>query len=305
MDNETLLHKYLNGEASAEEVAQLKADPEYSEYVRIAEVSAGFETPDFHREAVYEKITAAREAQSVKQLPNSKEKTSNRTIWIAIAAAFVALVAGYFYISNQGETFSTDIAQRETIALPDGSEVVLNAASELRYNTKSWSENRTLQLNGEAFFDVEKGSTFTVDTPRGTVEVLGTEFNVFSRDSLFTVQCYEGSVAVTVGSYKTTLSPNQEIRFVKDALLSENSVAGEVPSWMILESTFKNATLGIVLAELQRQYDISVSADKALLTKKLNVSFPHDNLELALLTIVTPLQLTYDLNDKEVHIYAE
>ncbi|MCT8338610.1 FecR domain-containing protein [Flavobacteriaceae bacterium TK19130] len=305
MDNEKLLHKYLNGEASAEEVVQLKADPEYSQYVKIAEVSAGFETPSFNREAVYEKILATREAHSVKPLLVSKEKASNRTLWIAMAAAFVALVAGYFYISNQGETITTDIAQRQKIALPDGSEVVLNAASELQYNKKSWSENRTLQLNGEAFFDVEKGSTFTVTTNQGTVEVLGTEFNVYSRDSVFTVQCYEGSVAVAVGPYKTKLSQNQGIRFVNSALISEQNVIGSSPSWAVSESSFRNATLGRVLAELKRQYAITVRIDDNLLSEKLSVSFPHNNLEIALETIVAPLKLTYDINDEEVHIYAK
>jgi len=50
------------------------------------------------------------------------------------------------------------------------------------------------KLFGKAYFDVDKGKTFTVKTDLGTVQVLGTRFDVESRDSIFKVVCYEGSV---------------------------------------------------------------------------------------------------------------
>ena len=68
----------------------------------------------------------------------------------------------------------------------------LNELSQLEYNASKWDENRSLELKGEAFFDVEKGKRFDVTTEFGNVSVLGTEFNVLSRDSIFKVSCYEG-----------------------------------------------------------------------------------------------------------------
>ena len=55
-------------------------------------------------------------------------------------------------------------SQKQEISLPDNSQVSLNALSSVTYNESSWDENRELTLNGEAFFKVEKGSTFEVKT---------------------------------------------------------------------------------------------------------------------------------------------
>ena len=77
-----------------------------------------------------------------------------------------------------------------------------SAGSELNYNASKWGEKRELELKGEAFFDVEKGKRFDVNTELGKISVLGTEFNVLSRDSIFKVSCYEGLVQVTYGNEK-------------------------------------------------------------------------------------------------------
>ena len=75
--------------------------------------------------------------------------------------------------------------------------MLLNSKSTITFNKHNWDTNRTLELNGEAFFDVEKGNTFTVKTSQGNVSVLGTEFNVNASVDFFRVSCYEGKVKVS------------------------------------------------------------------------------------------------------------
>ena len=48
-----------------------------------------------------------------------------------------------------------------------------------QFDKKRFTDERIIQLRGEAFFEVEKGSRFVVQTGKGAVEVLGTSFNVF------------------------------------------------------------------------------------------------------------------------------
>ena len=71
----------------------------------------------------------------------------------------------------------------------------------LKYASNKWDKKRRVRLEGEAFFKVAKGSTFTVDTKTGSVKVLGTQFNVKNRIGFFEVVCYEGLVGVTVSDY--------------------------------------------------------------------------------------------------------
>jgi len=63
--------------------------------------------------------------------------------------------------------------------------VVLNSKSTISFNKTDWKNNRQLTLDGEAYFKVEKGSTFTVNTNNGSVTVLGTQFNVNSTRRFF------------------------------------------------------------------------------------------------------------------------
>jgi ferric-dicitrate binding protein FerR (iron transport regulator) len=62
--------------------------------------------------------------------------------------------------------------------------LILNAASKLSFNEKKWADQRALTLEGEAFFKVQKGQTFSVNTTAGVITVLGTQFNVKERKTI-------------------------------------------------------------------------------------------------------------------------
>ena len=72
--------------------------------------------------------------------------------------------------------------ESKTVLLPDQSTVRLNAGSFFTYDAATWDDARTVELHGEAFFDVKKnGVPFTVTTSNSRVQVLGTTFNVRAR----------------------------------------------------------------------------------------------------------------------------
>ena len=105
------------------------------------------------------------------------------------AAACLALVLFFTFGRPSGTSISSSPAEMLTHVLPDRSTVRLNADSRIRVNEKKWEEKRQLALTGEAYFEVEKGQTFRVETDLGDVEVLGTKFNVYSRSGIFEVFC--------------------------------------------------------------------------------------------------------------------
>lgn len=101
--------------------------------------------------------------------------------------------------------------------LPDGSKVWLNSQSELAYPRQFTNNERTVHLNGEAYFKVvsDNENSFNVVTPDKTVvSAYGTEFNVdaYKKDAQQTVTLANGNVYVSLQnqSQKTTLAPNQK-----------------------------------------------------------------------------------------------
>jgi len=121
---------------------------------------------------------------------------------LAAAAAIVLSIAGVvWWNAEQHPLYATDIGERRSITLADGSTVDLNARSKLRIDF-SKNERRVELLDGQALFQVakDKNRPFIVASGSATVRAVGTQFDVYRKDSGTTVTVLEGRVAV----YSTT-----------------------------------------------------------------------------------------------------
>lgn len=291
MKKDYLLHKWLNNEATSEELDQLKADPEYASYIQIANGSVGFEIPEMDTNANFEVIS-----KQIKPIRQLRKPNPFSMVW-KVAAVFALVFAGYYYYATLDTTIKTEIAQTESFSLPDGSTVSLNSGSKITYNKNNWEQTRALSLNGEAFFKVTKGNKFSVNTPEGIVTVLGTQFNVSTRDGLFAVACYEGLVSVAFNDTLIKLPAGKEVRIENGKLILDKTIENSLPVWLQDESSFENVPLKRVVKELERQYAVKVSLENVDTTKRFTGSFTHKNLEVALMSICEPLQLNYKINN--------
>ena len=299
MDTNDILHKYLNGEATADEIEKLKASPELASYIKIAEVTSGFEAPPFNAEANFELIKSKRIVQK------EVRRIQPLSAFLRVAAVIAVVLAGYFYVSALDTTVSTQVAEKESFVLPDASEVVLNANSEIVYNKKNWKENRSLTLDGEAYFKVTKGSSFSVNTSQGVVTVLGTQFNVFSRDAVFNVNCFEGLVSVSFNDTLVKLPAGNKLKIENGTLVVHTPSNAVAPTWITDESHFENVLFNVVLDELQRQYPITITANNVNINRRFTGSFTHKDLNVALKSVCDPLDLQFTITDGEVNIYAK
>lgn len=290
MEKDYLLHKWLNNEATPEELEQLKTDPEYASYVQIATASSGFEIPKMDSDANFKAIS-----NKIKPVHQLHKPNIFSMVW-KVAAVFAVLLAGYYYTTTLDTSVKTEIAQTETFSLPDNSEVVLNAGSKITYNKRNWANSRELSLDGEAYFKVAKGNKFSVKTVEGTVSVLGTQFNVFARDGLFTVACYEGLVSVAFSDTLLNVAAGSKVQIENGKLVINEASENPSPVWLANESIFQNAPLSVVLQELERQYPIKVTVGKVVPEHRFSGTFTHTNLELALKAICEPLHLNYKTN---------
>ena len=288
MDKEYLIKKWLDNDLSEAEAIAFDALEQSDLYKEIIEEAQRFNGATNAKVKPFEAIE--------KQL---EPKTSGKNNWLQtalkIAAVFVVGIAVFTLLNRDNiNSFETAIAQNETITLPDNSIVKLNEDSHLEYNGSKWDEKRALNLKGEAFFDVEKGKRFDVTTEFGTVSVLGTEFNVLSRDSIFKVSCYEGLVQVVYGNETVKLPAGTEL-ILTSGKANKTTVAIAEPYWLKKMSVFKNASIDDVLSEIEAQFNITITKEFEEKDLRFTGAFEHNNLENALKSIIQPLNLTYEI----------
>ncbi|MFK7809775.1 MAG: FecR family protein, partial [Saprospiraceae bacterium] len=217
LKDDELLHKWVNDELNAEELAAFKMRPNYIALENLKKQTDSLSPPPFDEEVILKRILTIEKENAEKKVEKGKTRSIFRLVSYAAAAAIFFGVLWFMW--PESSIVHMKLANGEKIEgyLPDESLFALNAGSTLSYDSETWATERTLQLSGEAFFKVEKGSTFQVKTDNGTVKVLGTEFNVRSRNGVLEVKCKEGKVAVlsSGGVLLEELELNDAIR-VKD-----------------------------------------------------------------------------------------
>jgi transmembrane sensor len=299
MKNEKKILKWLEGELSSQEIEDLKNSEGFDTLEKIAHYASHIETPQ---------VDAQKALETFKALPKSKKEGKVRTLnykaWFRVAAILVVLLtSSYFLFFNNTVSYETQIAQTKTFNLPDNSEVLLNAASKITFNERKWEQKRDLTLEGEAYFKVQKGQTFSVNTADGIVKVLGTHFNVKQRKNYFEVSCYEGLVSVTHKEQTVKLPPGKTFRLINNQIEAVEDFDAQNPSWMQEESSFNRIPLEQVLAELERQYDLKIKTEGVDTSKLFTGSFTHKNQKTALEAITIPLKLSYKIKGKTIILY--
>lgn len=301
MAHDELLHKWINGTLTEEELNTFKARPEYEDLVKVYAHTAHLQAPSLDQEAMLKQILAMDKSEQPAPIDQAKVVGFRRWWPIAMAAAITLIVGIWFGLRPAPEpawTATATVGQHPQGQLPDQSTYMLNAGSRLAFDAANWADNREVQLEGEAYFSVEKGTTFTVSTAHGAVQVLGTRFNVRDRDGSLMVSCHSGKVAVKnqAGKVIATLTPQQGVRLKGEQFIPFELMDQEVPSWTQGRTEMSKATAPAIVAELARQYDIEVEA-KGLNTQQLyGTTFPHDELKSALEIVAKNLELSYTLD---------
>ncbi|OJX87344.1 MAG: hypothetical protein BGP01_00570 [Paludibacter sp. 47-17] len=187
-------------------------------------------------------------------------KPRRKPVWLYVAAAvatIVILLPGIAFLYTKSETAGR--GSHLAVALPDGSKVELNAESKITYKPFWWMVSRNVELQGEAYFEVEKGSKFDVRSGDYTVSVLGTSFNIFSRADKYAVTCLTGKVSVADKATSVVLTPNMQAILNNNQLITANiENAKEAINWKEGRFVFVSVPLVEVIQEIERQYDINV-----------------------------------------------
>ena len=219
-------------------------------------------------------------------------------LWLALAASLVLLlsVSGFMRFYSV-KTFCPQ-GVHTSLQLPDGSEVELNAFTHVNYHPYWWFISRQVELEGEAFFHVEKGKSFKVVSTNATTEVLGTTFNVFSRGADNMVTCHTGSVKVSDEATKESviLSPKEKSVLKPSGGFTVTKLSNHrpKPGWTDNLIMFGSTPLRLVFEEIERQFGIVIETPAGMqqvYSGNFSLNQPVENI-LSLLCL--PFDLAYE-----------
>lgn len=293
MKREDLISKWLDNSLNNQELEAFKKLEDYDDLVKLNQNLQAFKADHYDTSKELERV-----------LSSVKSKKQPSTNWIKpfmqVAAILAICFSLYYYTTTLDTTITTEFAHKTTIELPDESSVSLNAKTFLVFNKKSWKDERNVKLEGEAFFKVAKGSKFNVITKTGKVSVFGTQFNVKQRDQYFEVVCYEGLVGVTYKSQLTKLNAGDSFLIMDGKIIVKEKESKTTPSWLNNESQFMSLPYKEVIAEFERQYNVTVVTENIDVNQLFTGSFSHNNIDIALQSISLPLHLNYSKNNNTI-----
>jgi transmembrane sensor len=228
--------------------------------------------------------------------------------WMKMAAAAVlALLIGIsIFMQIYTKTFKVPAGQHSSLILPDHSTVKLNAQTTITYKPWLWPFSRKVTLEGEAFFEVIPGKKFEVASKSGKTIVLGTSFNIYSRNNNYQVTCVTGKVRVIENTgknevflhhgQKAVLSPKGTL-----GILSDNPAELSI-SWIDNKFSFTSVPLHQVFEEIGRQYGVIIMIPGNL-ENTYTGTFPRNtSIERSLNLVCKPFNLKFARQSKDEFI---
>ena len=234
-------------------------------------------------------------------IPSEKNHWLNFRFLGKVAASVLIVVsvgtASYYIGTRHNQPKSAALAYFETttpmgaqtkVVLPDQSVVWVNAGSTLRYGSDFNTNGRSVQLDGEAYFEITRDSLkpFIVKSKRLDIKVLGTSFNVkaYGMDETTDVTLVSGKVNVSLRDEvahagDVTLTPNRKLSFNKQTnkvRVSEVD-AKDALSWMDGSLKFSEQPFMSIAKDLERKFNVRIRVESDLLRKEIfSGSFTKD-----------------------------
>lgn len=253
-------HKLLDIQMAADYIKTIKfreTDPSETDLVRL-------------KQRIWDDVYPADEPQVGRVI-----QWYQRPYWAAIAVLLlISLLSVAWWQSNADTSYQTAYGKIQEIRLPDGSAVTLNGHSMLRVaNHLADNPVREVWLDGEAFFAIAKrhGAKFIVHTATAQVEVLGTEFNVNSRQEQTYVVLNEGKVQLTATNQPAVMMQPGDMATVTPTS-SQIQVKRVAPAlydaWKESYLILDGKSLPEIISSLQDTFGVTIKLDDAQLTQK-------------------------------------
>jgi transmembrane sensor len=230
--------------------------------------------------------------------------------WMKIAAAaMLALFAGVsIFMQLYTKSVTIPAGRHGSLILPDGSTVKLNAQTTITYKPLLWVFSRKVRLEGEAFFEVNHGKKFEVLSRVGKTVVLGTSFNIYSRNNNYLVTCVTGKVRVieNTGKNEVVILRGQSAVFSSQGTLDiqTGTEVEQSISWIENKLSFTSVPLRQVFDEIGRQYGVVILIPEDLENTYTGTFMRNMSIEQSLNLVCKPFNLKFSQQSKDEYIIA-
>lgn len=300
------LARYLAGESPAEEAAEVRAwlaeDPARGDLLAALDATAdrlAFRAPaELDVEGALRRVrTRIAEPEVIPLRPRPQRRSVWQGAGLRAAAAVLLVVGGallFWRLLGSGgrpapgaaRSYATAVGERDSVSLPDGSRVLLGPASRLVVAAGYGSPDRTVELEGEALFEVrhDDAHPFAVRAGPAVVRDVGTRFAV--RSDTGRAQVVVTSGAVRLGAVKeadglgVVLRPGDRGELAGGRATAQRAAATEDDlAWTRGRLVFHDAPLARVATDLRRWYGIELRVDHSLAGRHLTASFQGEPAE--------------------------
>lgn len=266
-----LFEKYLRGESTAEETEDL-IDIIGSENKFNQMLDDGLMNADPAIDVEVKKRILGKIRRETVREKNYLLRANWRKAmqWAAVILLPVLSVLSVYYFTqypqrnHQPTVITAQKGEKAEVVLPDGSNVWINSGSTVTYDENFNGKERSVYLQGEAYFEVSenKKRPFIVHTKHITVQALGTSFNVrsYETDSMASAVLVEGKIKVSASGEETILSVNERAIFDtrKQTLLADRVEALNFIAWKNGNIYFSNQTYDEIAQTLSHIYDVEI-----------------------------------------------
>lgn len=364
MDNQSFLllaTRKLSGEASEQDVEALSVYLNDESYKQKFELLRGHwehkhklkVIPETALDVVLSRIQLQEaQEQSRTEIKNSTSDEKRGVIKLLlkfskIAAIFFLFAGSIYFIYPKPEPKAAVVAKnidwetkeiskgaKSSMTLPDGTTVILNADSKIKFPKSFSGATREIYLSGEAFFDVSHDSTkpFIIHTDKMNIKVLGTQFNVrsYPLDSSYETTLIHGSVEVTLNDRpadRIILKPREKLIVSNSrqgkAAASEISlpVHSELlvtnlhyisktdsnvveTSWVDNKLVFLDESFANLAMDMERRYDVDIRFSNDVVRKyRFTGVFEKETIKEALDALKMIEKFNYKIEGTSVHIF--
>ncbi|QIL41316.1 DUF4974 domain-containing protein [Pedobacter sp. HDW13] len=336
-EKKNLIRKYINGECTAEETAEIKLLLSRDDLsILFDEVMDEIATPTVgvqHEPDVEQALAKFHKKQSAGNTEDSEvnmvtfpSKNIKLRRYLSYAAAVLLVIGSVSLLIPRlkkpkqsaelvYQHFENPNGKRSKILLPDSSVVYLGSGSTLSFPSKFAANVRAITLNGEAFFEVTKNPKrpFIIHTDNVVTRVLGTSFKVdaFSNQPV--------SVLVSTGKVRVDREVNKILQPIAVLLPGQSVVwngktaqaeLGTIPvsdilAWKTGKLIFRKTKLADIAAILQRTYNVAIQINSpAIAERQIRVNLTTDIPLSKLIRILSVAgNFNYKINQNHVNIF--
>lgn len=225
--------------------------------------------------------------------------------WIigAVAAVVVfglIMYVGMFNTGKYSPDIFTGVNQTDTLILPDNSRIILNSNSKVKYSYNKFTRDRDVYLNGEAFFEVQKGKRFNLEFNGGKISVLGTSFDVIAyHDNFIQVDCVTGRVEVEINDQKLLLTKGYGLKYFNGNLdgpyeIDQDNVVQRVAGLYY----WKKVSVEELLHVISQRFNYTLEYTEGLEGRNFSGKIDLNNLKDCLNIVSYAMELRYTIDEK-------